>query len=117
MKGFTAEEMKWCPPMFNGQGAMFLRSEIDGQVLLTIGRQAPRPQDSFKCDPEARMRAICKMLFDLHTDSSEIVMDDRNKFHVVTPDNGYAQTGFSEISINPFLHTDRTEITREELGL
>lgn len=77
-----------------------------------------------KADPELRMKAICKHLFELMPQMDEIAKPkeanktcfmfgfiDKSEIHNEIRNCDYGV----ELSINPFLHTDITQITREEV--
>ena len=74
-------------------------------------------ENPFMCKPEDRMRAICKNLFELMPDMTEIHYDSSQSITKATNGLPYYNDfkRFCYISINPFLHTGITEITREQI--
>lgn len=130
LKEFTAEEMKGCPPftsdykwgnvkfLYATSGMNFYLIE-DEDGSYNYGDSA----NPFMCNPEDRMRAICKHLFELMPEAKRIFVGHTGCAFVSaevthTSDGEIRRLLINQkLSVNPFLHTDRTEITREELGL
>ena len=119
MKRFLSTDMIGCPPFYFEDG-QFMHVDMAKQIVYwdrDLNRFLTSP--SIKVDPEKRMRVICKYLFELMPDMVEIHYDDYSSITKATNGLPYYNDfkRFCYININPFLHTDRTEITREELGL
>ena len=108
LREFTAEEMRGCPSFVVKDGHRFVMTNDD--FCFSIDRDGTFSERTLKCNPMDRMEAICKHLFELMP-SSNWIGQYRDATNWIT--NGYD----IELSINPFLHTDITEITREDLGL
>jgi len=112
---FTALEMKGCPSFVvkNGDLGLILMEFIG---VETEGHIVGYENDDYlewgkvKCDPIDRMNSIAKHLFEL----MPIKKITKEWNGVVAYDYNFNDI---QISINPFLHTGKTEITREELGL
>jgi len=121
---FTAEEMKGCPSFVVKNGDLglilmeFIGVETEGHI---VGYENDEylEWDKVKCDPIDRMNSIAKHLFELMPDMTEIHYDSNQSITKATNGLPYHNDfqRFCYISINPFLHTNKTEITREELGL
>ena len=110
MKRFLSTDMIGCPPFYFEDG-QFMHVDMAKQIVYwdrDLNRFLTSP--SIKVDPEKRMRVICKHLFELMPYSYKILLDNGDPLIQL-------EIVYEELSINPFLHTDRTEITREELGL
>lgn len=75
-------------------------------------REYRREGESKSVNPIDRMNAICKHLFELMPKSKSI-----SQYFDQPAFLKFDDLSETKLSINPFLHTDRTEITREELGL
>jgi len=121
LKEFTAAEMRGCPPFevkIETYRDWFVKSNGESITWYCGERYYPYMDKgdgfgaliSIECNPIDRMNAIAKHLFELmpikriEQVCDGVIVEDYNDFSI-------------QISINPFLHTDRTEITREELGL
>ncbi len=123
LREFTAEEMRGCPPFKSECKEDFWYNTIfewsDGEAMAykqvddsgNYTSMGCHPMlNPFKCNPIDRCHAIARHLFEL------MPIIKISKFlngYVVVDYCGYDM----QLSINPFLHTDITEITREELGL
>jgi len=111
----TPEEMKGCPSFVVKNGDLglilmeFIGVETEGHI---VGYENDEylEWDKVKCDPIDRMNSIAKHLFEL----MPIKKITKEWNGIVAYDYNFNDI---QISINPFLHTNKTEITREELGL
>jgi len=124
---FTVEEMKGVPPFqtrIETDYDWFVRSNGDNIEWYYGGSYYPymaedeEGLDSIKCNPIDRMNALCKHLFELMPYLTHIELNHKSEEFPAFGVN-YANEEWSEIdlSINPFLHTGKDSITREELGL
>lgn len=105
---FTAEEMRGCPPF--GEVVNYFFEYQDSCGVLCGFYNEPRSESHYKCNPIDRCHAICKHLFELMPNAQKILIAGVEVLVMF-------EESFDELSINPFLHCDITEITREELGL
>ena len=109
LKEFTAAEMRNCPDFgeFN--------KVVGGHILMNTEAFGVVPIKVIKCNPIHRMNAIAKHLFELMPYKD--VIEIWNEEVYIYCSDLYSDDDSVRLSINPFLHTDRTEITREELVL
>ena len=108
MRRFLSTDMIGCPP-FYFEGGQFMHVDLAKQIVYwdrDLNRFLTTP--NIKADPNKRMMAIARNLFDLMPISriervlNGVVAYDYNEFSI-------------QLSINPFIGTERTEITREEV--
>lgn len=108
LKRFLSTDMIGVPPFYFEDG-QFMHVDLAKQIVYwdrDLNRFLTTP--SIKCNPDKRMKAICKMLFEL----MPIVKISKELNGILA----YFYTGIEiQLSINPFLHTDKTEITRKEI--
>jgi len=121
--GFTVEEMKGVPSFDINDGVKFIGVTDSFSETMTFYVYGDDNEEAFywngtknlACNPIDRMNALCKHLFELmyHKDTIELIGDS-----IVILDSGSWEDAESTyLSINPFLHTGKDSITREELGL
>lgn len=122
---FTAEEMKGCP-VFEAEhqyGEMFIWVDSDGDVVSEDFDESSYYRKKFKCNPMDRCKAICKHLFELMPQLHIIDIEDGEvcaRFKVESEEHQRVVDlldgeWWETLSINPFLHTGITQITREEV--
>lgn len=116
-KRFLSTDMINCPPFYFDDG-QFMHVDLAKQIVYWdrgLNRFLTTP--TIKLDPMKRCRVICKHLFELMPDMAEIHYDSNQSITKAT--NGLPYNNdfkrFCYISINPFLHTGITEITREQI--
>ena len=120
LKEFTALEMQWCPIFeyeldnkflyvaFDTHGA-YIKSEYKDKIFTSV---------SLRCRPLDRCHAICRQLFDLMPQVTTIRLhfgDPKSPKLLYEIKTIPVQWIDLSISINPFLHTDLTSITREQV--
>ena len=119
-KRFLSTDMIGCPPMYY-DGGQFMHIDIAKQIVYwdrDLNKFLTKP--SIKLDPMKRCHAIARHLFDLLDGNMAKVLRITITNGVVEMECGFWGSDkniFLPISINPFLHTDISCITREELGL
>lgn len=136
LKEFTASEMKGCPELWGYTRNMSNQSNTHINCSFVESREHPlegtgilrievQYQNQFgqTCrdfcatvfvNPIDRMNSICKHLFELMPEANRITQTWNGD--MLCTDLG-DMSSFMILSIDVFLHTGRTEITREELGL
>ena len=147
LKEFTSEQMKGVPSFelknmefvrSDGKTIYLYRPELKG-----YDKAVSDELSVLECNPIDRMNACCKGLFELMPDlvRIELVVPTEKSIayweELGVECNHHESTAYTiqnptlslgckydeqfdicnKISINPFLHTERTSITREELGL
>jgi len=126
LKEFTAAEMRGCPPFevkIETYRDWFVKSNGESITWYCGERYYPYMDKgdgfgaliSIECNPIDRMNAIAKHLFELMPYKD--VIEIWNEEVYIYCSDLYSDDDSVRLSINPFLHTDRTEITREELVL
>ena len=116
LKEFTAEEMKGVPPFELGEDRHFISSDgkdIHWEYCSTHGTLHPKYKSFLMCNPLDRMKAICKHLFELMP-YKDVIEIWNGKVYISCSDS-YSDDDSVRLSINPFLHTGVTQITREEI--
>tara|TARA_R110002020_G_scaffold420844_1_gene629976 strand:- start:460 stop:834 length:375 start_codon:yes stop_codon:yes gene_type:complete len=121
LKSFLSTDMEGCPPFYFESGR-FMQVDLAKQIVYwdrSLNKFLTTPR--IKVEPSRRMKAICGTLFKLiNTDMGSLRRITISESGVI---EGYVAHWGADwetaipLSINPFLHTDITEITREELGL
>ena len=112
LKTFTAEQMRGCPPIELDNGD-FLYS--DGVKIWTLNDDEERLWCRFiECNPIDRMEAIAKHLFELMPEMNEIYISIK-ELPIIREGDSAITSSMIELSINPFIGTELTEITREEV--
>ena len=117
LKEFTAEDMRGCPRLpfvsdIDNRLASFENS--NGRYIQITFMRESYSIAKIMCKPLDRCHAICKHLFDVMPSADTIQINPKYK-RIEIVDLGCHK--WLKLSINPFLHTDLTSITREELGL
>lgn len=120
---FSAEEMKGCPPFYIAGGNFFIScygDQIEVQIPCS-GNSGfePRFVTHVKCNPHDRMMAICKHLFELMPKATIIkrfkdIQNNQYYIQVIDMNGGKGGQWFRS-DLNPFIGTERTEVTREEV--
>jgi hypothetical protein len=114
LKEFTAEEMRGCPSFVISKPFQdhheFIGLELGRYIVEYFNGDYRDTELTIKCNPIDRCHAICKHLFELMPNAQKILIAGVEVLVMF-------EESFDELSINPFLHCDITEITREELGL
>lgn len=118
LKEFTAEQMRGCPPFELGEDRReeFLGVDVDGDILIADPWGCVLSERTLFCNPIDRMNAIAKHLFELMPNMNVIILN-HNGIAWIHENFGTSYHENTKLGVNPFIHTDRTEITREELGL
>lgn len=116
---FTAEEMKGCPPMgfcstLDNRLASFVLVNVQGKIVVDTFQNGHEFLESIKCKPHDRMMAICKHLFELMPEMNEIYISIK-ELPIIREGDSAITSSMIELSINPFIGTELTEITREEV--
>lgn len=111
---FSAEEMKGCPS-FEYSPHIVFRRVVKGRVETTntlINKSYS--WSKIQCNPHDRMRAIAKHLFELMPEMNEIYISIK-ELPIIREGDSAITSSMIELSINPFIGLERTEITREEV--
>ena len=114
LKEFTSQDMRGCPPFgfcstIENRLVAFVLVNRDSKIVVDTYK-GHEFLSTIKCNPIDRCHAIARHLFELMPNAQKILIAGVEVLVMF-------EESFDELSINPFLHCDITEITREELGL
>ena len=122
---FSPKEMKSCPPFtsdYKWGKVKFLYATSGMNVYMIEDEDGSYRygdlENPFICKPEDRMRAICKNLFELMPDMTEIHYDSSQSITKATNGLPYHNDfqRFCYISINPFLHCEVDKIEKDKIS-
>ena len=115
LKEFTAEEMKGVPSFKIMPKLRFDRATSDGLFVSKIleGLTIVISVDTIKCNPIDRMNALARGIFEQFEEFGRI--DSIGNLSYI-PFQLHCGDSI-DLETDVFLHTERTSITREELGL